>query len=715
MATIVGKNSTTETLTGGAGSDTLIGGAGTNNLTGGAGADIFKVSERLAASGASRDLIKDFQIGVDKIDVSAWGVSSFDQMKLLLKTYDGGSRFVSYYGDAEYEVQINMVTPGKLVATDFVFYSGGARTQTGTADSDLLFGGTKADTLKGSYGNDSLYGGEGNDILFGGEGADTLYGQGGSDTFKMVQKESARDIIMDFQVGIDRIDLSAFGVTGFDQLKYLLQTLDTGTTFRIYNKDYDQDVWILNVAPGKLTDGDFIFDTQDLKNQTAEDTGSTLFGGNGANTLLGGAGVDWLFGGAGNDILSGGLGSDTLYGQAGADTFKVATRVAGSTSLNFTTIADFQVGVDTLDVSGFGITSFEQLKLVMFNGGTYTSINADFGAGFGVTLTGVVMSKLTAGDFVFATQEARKLSGTTGDDDLFGGKASDRLSGGGGDDDLFGGEGNDILIGGDGTNDLYGQGGADIFKASKIVQDQNEDDTVHEFQVGLDKIDLSSIGMSSFDQLQAIMYQKDGGTFFYAFRDYGNFAMFLKGVLPTDLRASDFIFDKQAAKTETGTSAPDMLFGTTQGDTLSGGAGGDRLFGGGGNDKLRGGDGSYDELFGGAGADSLGGGKGMDRFYFLTLSDSGPSSTTRDTIVDFSIAEGDRMNLYRIDANTKKTGDQAFSFIGKSAFTEKAGELRYVKAASDTYIYGDVNGDGKADFSIRLDDAITLTKDQFIL
>jgi hypothetical protein len=49
------------------------------------------------------------------------------------------------------------------------------------------------------------------------------------------------------------------------------------------------------------------------------------------------------------------------------------------------------------------------------------------------------------------------------------------------------------------------------------------------------------------------------------------------------------------------------------------------------------------------------------------------------------------------------------------AFTGKTGELRFDKLNSDTYIYGDINGDGKADFAIHLDDAVALQKGYFVL
>lgn len=61
------------------------------------------------------------------------------------------------------------------------------------------------------------------------------------------------------------------------------------------------------------------------------------------------------------------------------------------------------------------------------------------------------------------------------------------------------------------------------------------------------------------------------------------------------------------------------------------------------------------------------------------------------------------------------SGNQAFTYLGTAAFTGAAGELRYIKHASDTYVYGDTNGDRKVDFAIHLDDAISLSKGYFVL
>ncbi|MDQ0322139.1 Ca2+-binding RTX toxin-like protein [Pararhizobium capsulatum DSM 1112] len=160
-------------------------------------------------------------------------------------------------------------------------------------------------------------------------------------------------------------------------------------------------------------------------------------------------------------------------------------------------------------------------------------------------------------------------------------------------------------------------------------------------------------------------------------------------------------------------SGDDVINGTRYADILEGRAGKDTLDGNGGRDTLKGGAGD-DVLFGGAAGDKLHGQSGNDTFVYNSLKDSyGTSNSTRDTIYDFT--RSDKIDFSAIDANSKTTADESFSFLGTKAFTRKAGELRYEKKASDTYIYADVNGDKKADFSIHLDDAVSLQKGYFVL
>lgn len=163
-----------------------------------------------------------------------------------------------------------------------------------------------------------------------------------------------------------------------------------------------------------------------------------------------------------------------------------------------------------------------------------------------------------------------------------------------------------------------------------------------------------------------------------------------------------------------GRNGNDTLYGEKGHDKLSGGFGDDKLLGGVGNDALYGFAGK-DKLTGGAGADALLGGEGADSFIFTSVKDSTVAKSGRDTVRDFSLKQGDKIDLSAIDADTLQAGNQSFSFIGTSAFTNKAGELRYERALGQTYVYGDVNGDGIADFSILINGLHSVVKAYFVL
>lgn len=84
-------------------------------------------------------------------------------------------------------------------------------------------------------------------------------------------------------------------------------------------------------------------------------------------------------------------------------------------------------------------------------------------------------------------------------------------------------------------------------------------------------------------------------------------------------------------------------------------------------------------------------------------------------ILDMQASSGDRIDLHLIDANEGKGGNQIFAFIGTDKFSGHGGELRYEKAGSDTWIYGDTDGDRKIDFTVHLDNAMALKADYFVL
>jgi Ca2+-binding RTX toxin-like protein len=131
---------------------------------------------------------------------------------------------------------------------------------------------------------------------------------------------------------------------------------------------------------------------------------------------------------------------------------------------------------------------------------------------------------------------------------------------------------------------------------------------------------------------------------------------------------------------------------------LAGAAGSQSLFGNDAANTLNG-KGGADKLIGDGGQDRLTGGAGADQFIFAK-GDTASNSAKADVITDFSGA--DRIMLESVDANSSQAGDQDFTFIGSAAFHDKAGELRVAISGGDTFIQGDMDGDGAAELMIRL-------------
>ncbi|MEZ5875448.1 MAG: hypothetical protein R3D30_11680 [Hyphomicrobiales bacterium] len=154
----------------------------------------------------------------------------------------------------------------------------------------------------------------------------------------------------------------------------------------------------------------------------------------------------------------------------------------------------------------------------------------------------------------------------------------------------------------------------------------------------------------------------------------------------------------------TGTGGADTLIGSDQVQTLQGLAGNDTLTGGA----------SADVLTGGTGRDIQSGGLGADYFDFNSTKES-KKGAQRDTITDFNHSELDQIDLAGIDAKKHAHGNQKFKFIGKHDFHGKEGELHYVKHGTSVWVEGDVNGDGRADFQIKVDGVSSLSSGDFQL
>ncbi|GHC59787.1 calcium-binding protein [Neogemmobacter tilapiae] len=146
-----------------------------------------------------------------------------------------------------------------------------------------------------------------------------------------------------------------------------------------------------------------------------------------------------------------------------------------------------------------------------------------------------------------------------------------------------------------------------------------------------------------------------------------------------------------------GTGFADRMSGVGGNDSLDGAGGNDALFGGAGGDRLLG-DGGQDKVNGGKGKDSLTGGSGADDFIF-----SSKAEATGDRIMDFR---------HKVDDINLQGFMKGGEFIGGRAFTKDDDQVRYVKATG--LLQGDVNGDGRADWSLTIGNKVMLTAADFI-
>jgi Ca2+-binding RTX toxin-like protein len=107
---------------------------------------------------------------------------------------------------------------------DTAFGGSGADRLFGFADDDRLGGGDGDDTIGGGAGDDTIYGGAGNDVVFASEGADVVFGGSGDDVIYLGAGDGDADLfvavvdngvdtISGFEVGIDKLDLTASGIS----------------------------------------------------------------------------------------------------------------------------------------------------------------------------------------------------------------------------------------------------------------------------------------------------------------------------------------------------------------------------------------------------------------------------------------------------------------------------------------------------------------------
>jgi hypothetical protein len=200
--------------------DLVIDGDGSDDIKLGGGNDIY-----IAPAGADEQTGSDLD-GTDTID-GGTGIDSY-----ILDEDSSQGQTVLY--DSVY-INIDIVAHHEATVTTKAIAANSSSGPTGsdtvknfenvTASygDDVIYGNAAVNILKGEdgsdglfgyAGNDTLIGGSGGDVLVGGLGADKLTGGAGGDQFIFLSAsesgplKAARDTILDFEDGIDQINMS---------------------------------------------------------------------------------------------------------------------------------------------------------------------------------------------------------------------------------------------------------------------------------------------------------------------------------------------------------------------------------------------------------------------------------------------------------------------------------------------------------------------------
>jgi len=369
------------------------------------------------------------------------------------------------------------------------------------------------------------------------------------------------------------------------------------------------------------------------------------FGGN--DFLYGYGGDDDLYGGSGNDYIDGGAGSDYMYGGTGNDVFIVNA-----------------TGDRVFENSGEG---FDLVK---------SSVSFSLDGGFieDLTLTGSANINATGSSF------ANILIGNSGNNILDGRAGADKMTGGLGHDVYIVDNAKDLVV--ERSNE-----GFDLVKASvsytlgAYVEDLtltgkanlngtgNSYDNILTGNSGANLLDGKAGADKMIGGLGNDVYIVDNAKDLVVEKSNEGFDLVKSSVSHTlGAYVEDLTLTGSAAINATGNSYANIIIGN---------AGANRIDGD-------------------AGADLLTGGSGRDTFVYGATTDSKVSAFDRIT----DLSSSDRIDLSAIDANTKVSGNQAFSIV--DAFTKTAGQMTLDYSASTklTTILMDVNGDGVADMKI---------------
>jgi trimeric autotransporter adhesin len=729
-----------DTIHGDDGSDHLYGGAGNDILEGGSGDDSYYISftanqsDRIVRDSSGSDTI--YFSGVNAEQIRFW--SSGSGLEIITDTN------LIRLDDGLYEQNIEQV----IFDDNTVINLTGGLTFTGTSDGeigngtyyndiilgkegdDYLGGYDGDDEIHGDEGNDNLLGYTGNDILVGGVGNDYLEGNDGDDTY-VFHTGDGDDIVRDSGMGgtdtiylmdLDAEDIS-FSMDGGDLL------IKSGT-------DQIRLQWSLNsewvgdeIEQIKFSDNTFLNLSGGLT--FSGTTGDDIISGSVRNDILIGlSGNDILSASSGNDTIIGGTGSDDLEGGSGDDTYifnsgdGTDTIYEGANDGGFDTIlfTDIEIGDARLWINNTGDLSvfFDTSKITIQKDSSNDAIPVEQ-----IVFENDETISLSGGLVLMGTNIGEIGSGTAANDTIYGLGGNDTLFGGAGDDLIYGGDGNDILQGELGADILYGGNGNDTYIFDEGYYDYDEIQMGHiiteELNGGYDTIKITSNG-----DISLKLWTTVDGSLLIRSNNEVDAIVVTAGVTGNGYSEStigQYIENINLIKTYYGTSnysltgglelegteTGEMGYGTAFNDLIRGQGGNDIIYGNGGNDSLQGGQGNdtiygnsgNDYLEGGYGDDLLEGGDGNDIIYFgegadNVKGDAGADTFTLsyefdsniDTILDFNLSQGDKIDISQLFANYDVYNHDISDF------------LQIIAIGSDSVLKFDYDGIGE-DFTME--------------
>jgi Ca2+-binding RTX toxin-like protein len=329
------------------------------------------------------------QAGGTRADIDLGSLSSIDGFLLQgAAAWDNAGFSVASAGDVNGDGYDDLIVGaygsdagGTDAGAAYVIYGSAAAQVTGTSGNDTLSGGNGDNQISGLAGNDYLYGNGGDDRLDGGAGTDRLYGGAGADRF-VFAPGGGLDIVYDFELGIDRIEVVGYTAPELSILAY-------GTSDAELRSLDGTRMVLRGIAPAQLT-GTSIEGVTLGGPLTGTGGNDTLTGTGGADQISGLAGNDYLYGNGGDDRLDGGAGTDRLYGGAGADRFVFAP--GGGLDI----VYDFELGIDRIEVVGY---TAPELSILAYGASDAELRSLD---GTRMVLRGIDPMMIELGDFLFS-------------------------------------------------------------------------------------------------------------------------------------------------------------------------------------------------------------------------------------------------------------------------------------------------------------------------